>query len=174
MRTSMSVNGYWDAAFEAAVSEKSEALTRTLQWIDGDRIRISGDYEVVYRKRASAAGTQSEMDLSMVTQNQRQLSLPLQAVVLPEASASAKQSRRKLETELVDAFGEKFGMYTVPVVYLSESCQDTLFEPVLLSETNNLNKQSDMALWSQSVDRVSAGLRSDVAARYADNLLKAS
>ena len=89
----------------------------------------------------------------MVTQKQRQLSFPLQAVVALEASAYGKQSRRKLETELVDAFGERFGKYTVPVVYLSESCQDTLFEPVFFSETNNLNKQSDMALWSQSVGR---------------------
>lgn len=46
----MSVTGYWDDAFAAAMSVKSETLTRTLQWAFGNSIDIDTDYEIEYRK----------------------------------------------------------------------------------------------------------------------------
>lgn len=210
----MSVTGYWDEAFEAAFSEKSPALTRTLQWILGDKAELDCDYEVVYRKQQATAGSQREVDflaenaivtsigsksgklhieiqacsfsgmmqrmlsyaanLATVTRGQRHLQFPYQTVVMLEAESDLTASRKIMRSELTDAFGNKFGTYTVPLIKLDPTCEGTLFDPVCFSETNDLNETLDMAEWSRRVDIASATLNPKLASRYAEALLRAS
>lgn len=209
----MSVTGYWDDAFAAAMSVKSDILTRTLQWVFGDAIQIDADYEIEYRK-LEVADTLKEVDfiadkaitvnayagtgrvhvevqaqpvqnlakrmleygsaLSVPWDSGKELVFPAQAVVLLEAERK-QFSRKFLECRLSVAGATiPFGKYGIPVKYLAEDSEGTIFWPAFKSEISRLKFPDDVGDWQSTLGVTSMQLPESVRDRYVSSLKRAA